>query len=160
MSYNKLSADPSALILGICSIVIGIAGCCCYGVLAIIPLVLGIIGLVMANKSIREYNTNPEVFSPQSRSNVGIGRVLNIIGIVLNGIIVLIFVVVLALYGSIFSAAMLQEMENGGFDTNTETYDYEDDIETTEDDDTYEVEEGDFQEEDTTEDSELKDSIN
>ena len=67
---NKLPADPSALILGIVGLVIGIAGCCCYGFTAIIPLGLSVAGLVMANKSMKLYRLNPEEFSESSRSNV------------------------------------------------------------------------------------------
>ncbi len=70
MNQNKLSADPLALILGVLALVIGLASCCCYGITAIIPLSMAIIGLVTANKSLREFGENPEAFSPQSRSNV------------------------------------------------------------------------------------------
>ena len=53
MKQSKLSADPTALILGIVALVIGFAGCCCYGLFAIIPLALSIVGFVMANKSLK-----------------------------------------------------------------------------------------------------------
>ena len=110
MNDNKLPGDPTSLILGIVALVIGIAGCCCYGVSAIIPLVLAIIGLVMANRSIKEYDANPEGYSAVSRSNMVTAKVVNIIAVVLNGIFFLIFGLILLVYGSIFSAAML-----GGF---------------------------------------------
>jgi len=63
MNNSKLAADPLALVLGILSLVLGIAGCCCYGITAIIPLVLAIVGLISANRSLKEYRQNPEAFS-------------------------------------------------------------------------------------------------
>lgn len=110
MNDNKLPGDPTSLILGIVALVIGIAGCCCYGVSAIIPLVLAIIGLVMANRSIKEYDANPDGFSAVSRSNMSTAKVINIIAVIFNGIVFLIFGIILLIYGSIISAAML-----GGF---------------------------------------------
>lgn len=112
MNDNKLPADPSSLILGIVALVIGIAGCCCYGISAIIPLILAIIGLVMANRSIKEYDANPESFSAVSRSNMVTAKVINIIAVVMNGIIFLIFGIILLIYGSIFSAAMLSGFQD------------------------------------------------
>ena len=125
MSDNKLPADPNSLILGIVALVIGIAGCCCYGVSAIIPLVLAIIGLVMANRSIKEYDANPEGFSAVSRSNMVTAKVINIIAVVLNGIVFLIFGIILLIYGSIFSAAMLgglQDFNGRGNPWNNDTW--------------------------------------
>lgn len=112
MSTNKLSADPISLILGIVAIVLGFTGCCCYGIFAIIPLIIGIIGLVSANKSLKEFAISPEVYSPQSRSNVSTGKILNIIAIIFNGIIVLFFIGMLVFYGTILSSGFLDEFKN------------------------------------------------
>ncbi|MCA0131476.1 CCC motif membrane protein [Winogradskyella alexanderae] len=112
MHSSKLAADPLALVLGILSLVLGIAGCCCYGITAIIPLVLAIVGLVSANKSLREYRENPQAFSPQSASNVNTAKVLNIIGIVINGFVVLISVVIIAFYGTMLSSEIFEEIRN------------------------------------------------
>ncbi|WP_299120625.1 CCC motif membrane protein [uncultured Winogradskyella sp.] len=132
MNYNKLSADPLAMILGILALVIGLAGCCCYGLTAIIPLVMAIIGLVTANKSLRDFNQNPEAYSPQSRSNVNTAKIINIIAIVLNGLIVMVSVIAIAFYGTIISSAVLEEMNR----TNNETDDFYDyDMETEDSDD-------------------------
>ena len=109
MNKNKLSADPLALILGIIALVIGIAGCCCYGITAIIPLIMAIIGLVSANRSIKEYETNPEVFSLQSRNNVGTAKVINIIAIVMNGLVVIFSIAAIAFYGTMVSSEMFNE---------------------------------------------------
>ena len=112
MNDNRLPADPGALILGIVALVIGIAGCCCYGISAIIPLVLAIIGLVMANRSIKEYDSNPEAYATLSRSNMVTAKVINIIAVVMNGIIFIIFGILLLIYGSIFSAAVLGGLQD------------------------------------------------
>ena len=93
---NKLPADPSAMIIGIVGIVIGLAGCCCYGFTAIIPLILSVVGLIYANKSLRLYRENPDAYTESSRSNVSMSKILNIISIVFNGLIffvILIFVI-------------------------------------------------------------------
>ena len=112
MNYNKLPADPTALILGIVALVIGFAGCCCYGVFAIIPLVISIVGLVMANKSLKEFDQNPEAFSQQSRSNVSIGRILNIIALIFNSIVVVLIIIFFAIYGTMLSTELFDEFKN------------------------------------------------
>nr|WP_321232585.1 CCC motif membrane protein [uncultured Psychroserpens sp.] len=134
MSYNKLPADPTALILGIVAIVIGFAGCCCYGIFAIVPLAVSIIGLVMANKSLKEFALHPEAFSPQSRSNVSTAKVLNIIAIVFNGVIVLMFIAAIVFYGIMpsqgFYDDILRQNNDDDFHYEWESdtiFDYEDD---------------------------------
>lgn len=82
---NKLSADPAALVLGILSITLLIFGCCC-GFISPITLTLGIVGLVMAKKSLKEFELQPDIYDPKSRGNVYIGKVLSIIGIVLSAL--------------------------------------------------------------------------
>ncbi len=112
MNQSKLPADPTALILGIVALVIGFAGCCCYGIFAIIPLILSIVGLVMANKSLKEFDQNPDVFSLQSRNNVNIGRILNIIALIFNSIVVLLIVIFFAIYGTMLSTELFDEFKN------------------------------------------------
>ncbi len=139
---NKLPADPLSLILGIIALVIGIGGCCCYGIFAIIPLALGIIGLVAANRSIKLYEQNSQDYLPSSRNNVGTARIINIIAIIFNGIVVLIFVAFLVLFGTAASTGIWEEIqknstysgdweestwENDTLDTDT-LYDYGDDF--------------------------------
>ena len=132
MNYNKLPADPTALILGILALVIGIAGCCCYGVLAIVPLALSIIGLVMANKSLRGFAENPEAYSPQSRSNVATAKVLNIIAIIFNGLIMIVFIIFFVVYGTFMSTAIMEGIKQSQNEDyyeweNDSLYDYEED---------------------------------
>lgn len=100
--YNKLSADPTALILGISSLVIVLLGCCC-GFLVIISLILGIVGLVLANKSLAEFYQNSENYSVQSQKNVYAGKVLSIIGIALSGLFIMVFAVFMFFYQQNFT---------------------------------------------------------
>ncbi len=77
MEKQKLPNATLVLVLGILSILT----CCCWGV---IGLVLGIVALNLAKKDSALYNANPEEYS--NYSNLSIGRVLAIIGIVLGSI--------------------------------------------------------------------------
>lgn len=72
---QKLPNANLVLILGILSIIT----CCCYGV---IGLILGIVALVLAKKDKAMYLENPQAYS--NYSNLNIGRILAIIGIVLS----------------------------------------------------------------------------
>lgn len=131
MNQNKLSADPLSLILGIIALVLGIAGCCCYGITAIIPLILAIIGLVTANKSLRAYRENPEVYSHQSQNTVNTAKVINIIAIVMNGVIVLFAIAAIAFYGTMLSSGIFDEMQrNSAYDDFDDFEDYEVEIDT------------------------------
>lgn len=77
MEQQQLPNATLILVFGILSIVT----CCCYG---IIGLPLGIIALVLANKATLLYAVSPESYT--GFQNVKTGRILAIIGIVLNGI--------------------------------------------------------------------------
>ena len=140
MNYNKLSADPLSLILGILALVIGLAGCCCSGISAIAGLIMAIIGLVTANKGLREFGENPEAYSPQSRSNVNTAKIINIIAIVINGLIMFIAAGVLIFYGTMLSSEMFDDFKD--FE-NDDYYNSDNDSDTNNDweDDTYIIEE-------------------
>src|SRR5690606_21355923 len=130
MNQSKLPADPLSLILGIIALVIIIGGCCCYGIPAIISLVLSIIGLMSANRSLAEYDANPEAYSHQSRSNVAIAKVINIIAVILSSLATLIMIGFLILYGTILSFDLFDnyEFNNRNWDEEEQTdyeYDYE-----------------------------------
>ncbi len=75
MEKQTLPNSTGILILGILSIVT----CCCYG---IIGLPLGIIAIVLANKATKVYNEAPENYN--GFSNVSTGKILAIIGVILN----------------------------------------------------------------------------
>ena len=108
MNYNKLPADPTAIILGIVSLVIVGLGCCC-GLFAIGSLILSLIGLVMANKSIRLYKQNPENYTSQSRSNTGVGQVICIVGVVISSIFEVFSIAYFALFGSQITESFMKE---------------------------------------------------
>lgn len=82
----------AALVLGILSL---LSGCLFIG------LILGIIGLVLANKGLQTY-----YLSPSSYKNVGMlntGKILSIIGIVLGGLAIVIGIIsAVVLGGSLF----------------------------------------------------------
>ena len=82
----------AALVLGILSL---LSGCLFIG------LILGIIGLVLANKGLQTY-----YLSPSSYKNVGMlnaGKILSIIGIVLGGLAIIMGIIsAVVLGGSLF----------------------------------------------------------
>lgn len=75
MEQQKLPNATLVLVFGIISIVT----CCCYGV---IGLIFGVIALILGSKALKEYAANPELYT--GVQNVKTGRILAIIGIVLN----------------------------------------------------------------------------
>ena len=81
-----------ALVLGILSIVF----CWCYGILAII---LGIIGIVLANQGEKAYNENPGVYSLASYKNLKAGKVCAIIGLSLGALMIILVVVAVIING-------------------------------------------------------------
>ena len=102
MRYNKLSADPTALILGVVSLVIILIGCCC-GFLVIISLTLAIVGLVLASKSLREFDADSKNYTIESRNNVIAGKIICIIATVISSLYIVIAVVLLLVYQINFS---------------------------------------------------------
>lgn len=80
MEKQKLPNASAVLILGILSILT----CCCWG---IIGLVLGIVALVLAKKDTALYMENPELY--QGYTNINIGKVMAIIGIILSSVYLL-----------------------------------------------------------------------
>ena len=75
MEQQKLPNATLILVFGIISIVT----CCCYGV---VGLILGIIAIVLAAKATKVYNESPELYT--GYGNVKAGRILAIIGVILN----------------------------------------------------------------------------
>lgn len=75
MEQEKLPNSTLILVFGIISIVT----CCCYGT---IGLIFGIIGLVLGMKATKVYKASPENYS--GYGNVKTGKILSIIGIILN----------------------------------------------------------------------------
>lgn len=108
---EKLPGDPSALTLGIVSIVLFFMGCVCYGIPSIITLILGIIGLVIANKNLKIYKEDPSKFSQSTIKSVNAGRIINIISVSLSGLTCLIFLVIALFFGGLFLSIMNGEFE-------------------------------------------------
>ena len=90
MEQQKLPNATLILVFGIVSIVT----CCCYG---IIGLIFGVIGLVLANKAMQLYAENPELYD--GVKNVKTGKILCIIGIVLNVIYLLLSIWAISMFG-------------------------------------------------------------
>lgn len=90
MEQQKLPNATLVLVFGIISIVT----CCCYG---IIGLIFGIIALVLANKAIKLYAENPEMY--EGIQNVKTGKILAIIGIILNVLTLLYFIWAISFFG-------------------------------------------------------------
>ncbi|HLO37265.1 MAG TPA: CCC motif membrane protein [Lacibacter sp.] len=90
LSQNPLQVQPplpnatAVLVLGILSIVI------CF--------ITGIIALVLAKKDMALYNANPGAYSAASLSNIKTGRICAIIGIVLQCIGILIYIVMIVFF--------------------------------------------------------------
>ncbi|NHN24358.1 DUF4190 domain-containing protein [Flavobacterium jejuense] len=100
MENQKLPNATVVLVLGIISILT----CCCYG----LGLVLGVVGLVLSKKDLQLYKENPSAYS--NYSNLNIGRILSIIGIVLGGIYLIYIIVLFSTLGSEGVMQMQQEM--------------------------------------------------
>ena len=101
MEKQQLPNSTLILVFGIISIVT----CCFYG---IIGLIFGIIALVLASKATKLYAANPDLYSDYN--NVKIGKILAIIGLVLNAIYLLYIVWLFSTLGYEGIQEMQQEM--------------------------------------------------
>lgn len=130
---SKLPADPTSLVLGGVSLGMVFLGCCA-SLLApfvwFIALVLAIIGLVMAGKSKREYESNPEAYYHKTLSNVKNGKVLCIIAIIMSGLAFLFSIGALIFLGSNFSEEILEKYNNRNihYEINTDSSDVDYDV--------------------------------
>ena len=100
----QLPNSTAALVLGIISIV---SLCCC----TFVGFVLGIIGLVLGNKAVAMYVQMPGVYSEASYKNANAGKICSIIGLVLNGISVLL----VAIFWSGYIAFITKLIDKYGF---------------------------------------------
>ncbi len=90
MDQQKLPNATLILVFGILSILT----CCCYGV---IGLIIGVVGVILANKATKTYLKNPEMYS--GYQNVKNGKTLAIVGIVLSVLYLTFVVAMIALFG-------------------------------------------------------------
>ena len=88
------------LILGIFSLVTTI---CCGGI-GFVGLVLGIIAVVMSSKAEQMYAENPAPYTETSYKNVNAGKICGIIGIVVNGVLILAGIIYLIVIGAALPA--------------------------------------------------------
>lgn len=97
--YGQMPVPNSTavLVLGICSI---FPGCICLG---IIGIVCGIIALVLANKGMAFYNSNPNNYSIASFNNLKAGKVCAIIGLCLSSLIFIFYMIYFIALGAAFS---------------------------------------------------------
>ncbi len=89
--------STAVLVLGICSI---FPGCICIG---IIGIVCGIIALVLANKGMAFYNSNPNNYSIASFTNLKAGKICAIIGLCLSSLIFVLYMIYFIALGAAFS---------------------------------------------------------
>lgn len=78
----------AALVLGICSLAFG----CIF-----VGLICGIIGLSLANRGMKEYRSNPDLYTGYGMLNAG--KIMSIIGIVLGGLYVIYYLVIVLILG-------------------------------------------------------------
>lgn len=91
-----LPNSTAVLVLGISSIIL----CWCQG---IVGLILAVVALVLANRDLALYTTNPQNFTLNSFSNIKTGRTIAIIGLVLAGIFLFSIIIGLLFLGLNFA---------------------------------------------------------
>lgn len=80
---QPLTNATATLVLGILSIVI------CF--------ICGIVALAISNKDVSLYKANPELYSESSYNNIKAGRICAIIGIVLQSVVIVVYIIIIAL---------------------------------------------------------------
>lgn len=91
-SPQPLPNAVAVLILGVISII----SACCYG---IVGLICGIIAVVLGNKDMRLYRSNPQAYTLSSYNNMQAGRICGIIGLILSVLIMIFFIYVISVVG-------------------------------------------------------------
>jgi len=86
---RNLPNASTVLILGILSIVF-----CWWHLISFVSIILGIVSLILAQKELKLYHTNPSFYNLSSLNNVKTGRICAIIGLSIS-ILVFIFMVLL-----------------------------------------------------------------
>jgi hypothetical protein len=84
------------LILGIFSL---ITTFCCFGI-GFVGLILGIIAVAMSPKALQLYEQNPAAYTEASLKNVNAGRICGIIGICVNGLMIVVGIIYLLVVGA------------------------------------------------------------
>jgi hypothetical protein len=81
---NQLPNATATLVLGILSIVV------CF--------ICGIIALVISNKDMAMYRANPGLYSVSSYNNIKAGRICSIIGIILQVLGIIVYIIFIAFF--------------------------------------------------------------
>ncbi len=115
---KRFKNGTAALILGIVSLVMILLFCCLGFVGCIIGVVCSGIGLYLANKELKEAAANgddPKAYLDYK--NLNAGKIMCIIGLILNGLGLVACVILFAIYGAAIMSAggmeeFLRELEN------------------------------------------------
>lgn len=84
------------LILGIFSLVTTF---CCGGI-GFVGLILGIIAVAMSSKASQLYEQNPSAYTEASYKNMNAGKICGIIGICVNGLMIVVGIIYLMVVGA------------------------------------------------------------
>jgi ABC-type spermidine/putrescine transport system permease subunit II len=88
---QQLPNATATLVLGILSIVV------CF--------ICGIIAYVISNKDVALYKANPELYSAASYNNIKAGRICALIGIILQVLGLIIYIIFIAFFISVASSS-------------------------------------------------------
>jgi len=104
MKNQKLPNATAVLIMGILSLLM----CFCYCT----GFIFGIVGLVLAKNDMKKYRENPDAYTNYQALNIG--RILSIIGLILNILTILVFIGVISYFGfeALKDPVLLQERLN------------------------------------------------
>lgn len=128
-----------AMTLGIVSVVLVFMGCCC-GLFSIVSLALSIIGLVMANRSLKLFANSPDSFTIQSYTNVKNAKILNIVALVISSLVTLVYVLYFVIYGAFISASVMEAFKNRNNSYESQDYEWNEDSLNYEENEIYEYE--------------------
>lgn len=87
----------AVLILGITALIFGLWGI--FFVTAIIGLILGIITLILSGSGGRAIAANPDLYTGGSKGMRKTGKILGLIGLILSGIFIIVWIILLAAGG-------------------------------------------------------------
>lgn len=94
LSNSNLSTNAAPLPNATATLVLGILS-------IVICFICGIIALAISNKDVALYKANPELYNEGSYNNIKAGRICAIIGIALQGIGIIIYIIMIAFFVSV-----------------------------------------------------------
>lgn len=100
---NMMKQDaPNALvvlIIGIISLaLITILSCLGFG---FVGFIASVVGFILAVKAQNQVNLDPQLYTEDSKKQLRIGKILNLIGLIIGGLVTVLFVVLLIIGGGI-----------------------------------------------------------